>query len=210
MRRVRPFEEHSQRYEEWFERHPFAYRSEIEALRSVQGDEPTRGLEVGVGSARFAEPLGFRFGLEPASAMVERAVERGVLTVRGIGEQLPFRAGVFDQVLLVTTICFVDDLLQSFLEARRVLTQEGRLLVGFIDRESPIGRFYEEHRYENVFYRDAVFYTTYEVLRMLRETGYRSPDIVQTLFRPPSEMTSPSEVREGFGDGSFVALAARR
>jgi hypothetical protein len=55
MPRIEPFEAHAERYEAWFERHPAAYASELLALRPfvpLSG----RGLEIGVGSGRFAAP----------------------------------------------------------------------------------------------------------------------------------------------------------
>jgi ubiquinone/menaquinone biosynthesis C-methylase UbiE len=35
--------------------------------------------------------------------------KKGIEVLRGIGESLPFTAETFDFVLLVTTICFVED-----------------------------------------------------------------------------------------------------
>ena len=64
MPRVAPFETHHERYEAWFEKHEAAYISELLALRPFvpwQG----RGIEIGVGSGRFAAPLGVQVGLDP-------------------------------------------------------------------------------------------------------------------------------------------------
>ncbi len=210
MPRTQPFEEHAGRYETWFERHSEAFRSEVAALRSVQPGSPRLGFEVGVGSARFALPLGFHVGVEPARAMANIAAEKGIATVRGIAEQLPLKAERFDQALMVTTVCFVNDLLQSLLEVRRVLTPGVSILIGLIDRESPIGRVYAENRSENVFYRDAVFYSTGEVLELLSEAGFGDPVTAQTLFSLPGESRGIEPVRTGHGEGSFVAIAARR
>ncbi|MFO7769261.1 MAG: class I SAM-dependent methyltransferase [bacterium] len=210
MPRTRPFEEHAGRYEAWFDRHQEAFRSELAALRSIQGGPPILGVEIGVGSARFARPLGFQVGVEPALAMARIAARKGIVTVRGIAERLPLRTGTFDQALMVTTICFVDDLLQSFLEVRRVLASRGTVLVGLIDRESPIGQVYEEKRSENVFYRDADFYVAREVLGLLSEAGFGDPVTAQTLFSLPGASEGTEPVRTGYGEGSFVAIAARR
>jgi SAM-dependent methyltransferase len=210
MPRTRPFEEHAGRYETWFERHSEVFLSEVAALRAVQPGPPRLGVEVGVGSARFALPLGFRVGVEPARAMAGISAGKGIATVRGVAEQLPLKAERFDQALMVTTICFVDDLRQSFLEVRRVLTPGASILIGLIDRESPIGRIYEEKRSENVFYRDAVFYSTGEVLVLLSEAGFSDPVTAQTLFSLPGEVIGIEPVRAGHGEGSFVAIAARR
>ncbi|MGY6276416.1 hypothetical protein [Methylomonas sp. MgM2] len=55
------FNAHHQRHEAWFEKHRAAYISELLAVRPFvpwQGN----GLEIGVGSGRFAGPLGVRSG----------------------------------------------------------------------------------------------------------------------------------------------------
>ena len=56
------FDQHCRRYEKWFATHAAAYYSELLAIRALLpcgGD----GLEVGVGTGRFAAPLGVRVGV---------------------------------------------------------------------------------------------------------------------------------------------------
>ena len=67
-------------------------------------------MEIGVGTGRFAEPLGFREGVEPSPAMAERARRRGLEVTDGVAENLPLPDATYDVALMVTTICFVDDL----------------------------------------------------------------------------------------------------
>lgn len=52
----------------------------------------------------------------------------------------------FDFVLMITTICFLDNVEKAFKEANRVLKSGGFLIMGFIDSESATGRFYEKHK----------------------------------------------------------------
>ncbi len=54
-------------------------------------------------------------------------------------EQHPIPDISFDYMLLVTTICFVDDIVQAFAQAYRVLKPGGCTIVGFVDRESELG-----------------------------------------------------------------------
>jgi len=75
--RVAPFEAHSQRYEAWFETHEAAYLSELLALRPFVPWEG-RGIEIGVGSGRFAAPLGVPMGVDPSPAMLVHAAARGI------------------------------------------------------------------------------------------------------------------------------------
>jgi SAM-dependent methyltransferase len=141
MARSDPFEQHTGRYEAWFEHHDAAYVSELLALRSfvpMQG----RGVEIGVGSARFAAPLGVQVGIDPSPAMLDVARARGIDVVEGTAEALPFADDSFDHALVVTTICFVDSPAKMLAQARRTLKPAGRLVIGFIDRESPLGQDY--------------------------------------------------------------------
>ena len=80
MARTAPFDAHHERYAQWFEEHRAAYVSELLALRAFVPWEGT-GLETGVGTGRFAAPLGVPVGLDPSDAMLARAAARGHRTV---------------------------------------------------------------------------------------------------------------------------------
>jgi SAM-dependent methyltransferase len=209
MARTAPFERHHARYDQWFTRHRAAYWSELLALR---GHLPMggRGLEIGVGSGRFAAPLGIPVGVDPARAVLRYAARRGIRVARAVAENLPFRGGVFDYALIVTTICFVDDAAVTLAEAHRVLRPHGVLGVGFVDRETALGHAYLTQRARNVFYRDAVFYASTEVDALLRAAGFRELTWAQTLFEPVDAMTDVEPAREGRGAGGFVVVRAVR
>lgn len=109
---------------------------------------------------------------------------RSVEMVAGAAENLPFPAGTFDHALVVTAICFVDSLARMLAEAHRVLRPGARLVIGFIDRESALGRDYLKHQAENVLYRDATFYVAGEVRRFVREHGCSVDVWGQTRAQP--------------------------
>jgi SAM-dependent methyltransferase len=204
-----PFEEHTDRYDRWFETHPGAHESELAALRHVlPAFEADDAVEVGVGSGQFAGPLGVGIGVDPSLAMLERAQKRGVAAVRGVGEAIPIRDDGVSVALLVTTVCFLDDLRGALREIRRVLRPGGTLAVGFVDRESPLGRRYRKERESNPFYRDATFVGVPELLEALDRTGFEESTAVQTLFSPPEDLDAPDRIETGWGQGSFVALGA--
>jgi SAM-dependent methyltransferase len=209
MARIAAFEAHADRYERWFARHDAAYRSELAVLREVM-PESGLGLEVGVGTGRFAEPLGVEFGLDPSLRMLRHARRRGIRVVCGVAEALPFRNAVFDRVLIVTTICFADDARAMCVEAARVLKPGGSIVIGFIDRTSQLGLQYQVHKDENVFYRDATFFSAMEVGRLLSDAGFGEPAWRQTLTRPLAETTSTEASSRGFGSGAFVAVRAAK
>jgi len=209
MPKTVPFETHHQRYDAWFVRHTAAYQSELLAIRTLL---PWRGLglAVGVGTGRFAAPLGVQVGIDPAREVLGYAAKRGVAVVQGIAEALPFSNDSFDFILSVTTICFVDDAAAMMTEARRVLKPNGELVIGFIDRASTLGRHYLAHQAENLFYREATFYSADEVKQLLLDTGFSEPLWVQTLSKPLEETREIEPVRTGRGQGAFIVVKVRR
>ncbi|MFP4560300.1 MAG: class I SAM-dependent methyltransferase [Thiohalorhabdus sp.] len=209
MPKAAPFEAHHRRYEAWFGEHEAAYISELLALRPFVPWEG-RGLEIGVGSGRFAAPLGVQVGVDPSPAMLAHAAARGIEAVEGVAEDLPFADGSFDHALVVTTVCFVDSAAAMVAEAYRVLRPGGRLVIGFIDRESDLGQEYLAHQEESVFYREAVFHSADEVAHLLADAGFAVQEWGQTLAHPLPETREIEPLRPGRGRCAFVVVAAVR
>lgn len=166
MAKIEPCEHDSDRYDAWFDNNPDMYAVELEALRRAIPPPPARGLEVGVGSGKFAGPLGITTGVEPSEKM-------GIRVFRDVAENLPFTDCEFDFVLMVTTICFLDDIRKAFQEAYRVLKLAGCIVIGFIDRTSSLGKQYNAHRKNSVFYKDAVFFSPHEVGTYLKDAHFK-------------------------------------
>lgn len=210
MGQVAVFEEHTARYDRWFDRHRAAYRSELAAVRAALPERSGPGLEIGVGSGRFAAPLGIRFGVDPSPSMLRLARERGVAAAGGVAEALPVRAGGVELVLMVTTVCFLDDDEAAASEMHRVLRPGGRAAIGFVDAESHLGERYREQRSTNPFYRGARFVSPGQVVALLRAHGFGDPIFFQTLRGDPERMERPEPVERGHGDGGFVVVVAQR
>lgn len=201
------FDANAERYDDWFDRHDAAYVAELLALRPFVPLDG-RGLEIGVGSGRFAGPLGVGAGVDPSPAMLARARARGIDAVQAVAEDLPFGDDSFDHALVVTTLCFVDSPEVMLAEARRVLRPSGTITIGFIDLASPLGQRYERHKRESVFYRDARFHTADDVERLLVAAGFRILAWAQTLCDPVEPGAAIEAARPGRGLGAFVVVQA--
>jgi SAM-dependent methyltransferase len=209
MAKTKPFDEHVYEYEQWFIDHYFVFQSELAALRKAIPLRGT-GVEIGIGSGIFALPLNIRDGIDPSLVMRRKAKERGIYPVDGVAEKLPYPDKSYDYSLMVTTICFLDDIIQSFKEVKRILRNEGKFIIGFVDKNSPLGKVYIENRDQSLFYKDAVFYSTKEVYRYLWKTGFKIDMTWQTVFGSLNEIVEAQEPRKGYGTGSFVVIKARK
>jgi len=201
MAKIAPFEKFSEEYDEWFVSNKDKYEAELRALNYFIPPN-SKGLEVGVGSGKFADPLGIKTGVEPSQKMAVKARKLGIRVLAGVAEDLPFSNGTFDYILMVTTICFVDDLKKTFQEAFRVLKEEGIIVIGFIDKDSELGEKYRANKDKSRFYKMAEFFSAEEVLACLRETGFESFEAKQIIF--PGNDTQ--RIEDGFGTGSFVVM----
>ncbi|MGD2121395.1 MAG: class I SAM-dependent methyltransferase [Gemmatimonadota bacterium] len=203
-----PFRDRVSQYEEWFARNENAYQAELRAVGELVG-RGQRSVEIGVGTGRFAAPLGVGIGLDPSLPMIRVARRRAVEVMAGVGESLPFPDASFDLALMVTTVCFLNDLEEAFREARRILVPRGSFVVGFVDRASPLGAEYFERKEESVFYASATFYTVAEVIAALKNAEFHEFEFRQTLFGPLNRTTPDESVKPGYGEGSFVAIKAK-
>ncbi|MGD9874208.1 MAG: class I SAM-dependent methyltransferase [Kiritimatiellia bacterium] len=209
MPKTEPFDQFSERYAAWFEKHPAAYQSELAAVRDLW-PAGANGIEIGVGAGHFAGPLGIRRGVEPAEGMRLMALKRKLGAVSGTAENLPFPDACFDAALMVTTICFVDDPQRSLHEMFRVIRPGGYAVIGFVDRDSALGREYVSKQSESVFYRDARFFNVAEVTALMEEAGFTGFEYRQTLFSDPKTLQAEDPVRPGFGKGSFVVVRGQK
>jgi len=209
MNSIEIFEKYAQEYDEWFEVNRFAYESEVRALKMFI-PKNSNGLEVGVGTGRFAVPFGIRAGVEPAKAMADIAQKRGIEVYKAEAEKLPFDDSSFDFVLIVVTICFVQDPIQALREAKRVLKPGGYIIIGMINKESFLGKLYESKKKESKFYRHANFYFISQVLDWLIKLEFEHIKTCQTIFKNPKEITAIEPVKEGYGEGGFIVISAQK
>ena len=200
------FDRFALEYDEWFDNNRFAYLSEIEAVRRFIPSTGI-GIEIGGGTGRFTEPLRIKIVVEPAEGMVQIAKSHGITVIRALAEQLPFADSSIDYALMVNVICFLSDPLTALKEVRRILKEDGRIIIAIIDKESQLGRKYEHSEGSNKFYSQAVFYSTQQVKEFLNSLNFQHIQICQTIFNDVNAMVKPDTVLEGHGKGGFVVLS---
>ncbi|MBN2453680.1 MAG: class I SAM-dependent methyltransferase [Candidatus Omnitrophica bacterium] len=201
------FDRYYKKYDSWYDRNRFAYLSELEAVRKVLPRKGT-GLEIEVGTGRFAAALGIKTGIDPSKRMIKIAAERGVGTFLGFGENLPFKDSSFDYVLIVITLCFTKNPPQVLKEANRVLKDNGKIIIGIVDEDSFLGRLYKSKK--SVFYKKANFFTIGKIADLLKTAGFGRFIFWQTIFKPPDSMKSVHKASKGFGRGGFVVVAGKK
>jgi ubiquinone/menaquinone biosynthesis C-methylase UbiE len=199
------FESTWREYDGWYETHSALYQSELAALKRVVPSG--EGLEIGVGTGRFAAPLGVRVGLDPAINMLRLAKKRGIMAVQGMGESLPFRDRTFDFVQIVFVIEFIPRPDIFLMEAVRTIRPNGSLILSFIDRESLWGQFYaQDPSHQGHFHP----FRTEEVLEIFARIGLEFREAYQTLLQPPPDIGREEEPMAGFGRGGVVILKVEK
>ena len=214
MRVREVFDKLAERYDRWYEK-PFGrsiYELELEAIRSLL--QPfDRGLEVGVGTGRFASALGVQFGLDISLSELVMARKRGVRVVLGDAHVMPFPDNAFDMELVVVSICFFDDPRMVLEEVARTLRSDGYVILGLVLRESPWARFYmDKGRKGHPFYSVARFYSFREIESMLSSAGFRIDGVASTLLEKPFEdrpVRNRDVVLEYCPEAGFTVIRAR-
>ncbi len=200
------FDRNTELYEAWFEENQGLLESELEAIRQVL-PPAEKAVEIGVGTGIFASRLGIKEGVEPSENMARRARARGIEVIRGRVEELPLKDSNYDLALMVTVDCFLTDVGRGLEEIKRILVPGGSLVVAFIDRETPLGRIYEENRESSLFYREARFHSAAELEARLEAAGFTILARKQTVFTREDRL---QPARDGVGQGVFAVLLARK
>jgi len=212
--RSNPFETNAERYDKWFDspRGKEIFSLEIRCLQRLIGTIEGRWLEVGVGTGRFAEALGIAEGIDPARAVLKMAADRGINVKLTRAEDLPYPDETFDGLLMVVTICFLDNPAEALRECFRILKRQGRLIIGFVPADSPWGRFYAEKGRDNhPFYSAARFYTCSEIIDLAGKASLTLHGACSCLFSKPDQPGEDSTMRDGIvANAGFVVMDFRK
>jgi ubiquinone/menaquinone biosynthesis C-methylase UbiE len=201
------FDKYYRTYDEWYDKYNAAFLSEIEAIKKVL-PKRGKGLEVGVGTGRFASMLGIAYGIDPSENMVKRARNKGVDARLGFGEEMPFANNTFDYAAIINTLCFVKDPLKVVHETARVLKSNGKIVVGIIDKNSFLGKFYQKKK--SRFYKQANFLETKDLTKLLKIAGFSQFVYYQALFSLPKEISKVEQPLKGFDCGGFIVIGAKK
>lgn len=208
MPKIEPFEKYYIEYDKWFDENKYIYKSELKTIKKLL--PKGKGVEIGIGTGRFAIPLRIKTGIDPSPKMREIVEKKGVKVIDGVAEKIPFVNNEFDFVLLVTTVCFLDDINISMKEIYRILKPKGSLVIGLIDKNSPVGKYYLSIKDNNPFYKEAVFYSTEELKNKLIENNFCRFKIKQTIFEGLKSNNKIQKIKNGYGEGSFVVIKAKK
>lgn len=206
------FNKHAVDYDSWYDKNNLIFESEVLAIREHLDKLPaiSYGIEVGLGTGRFASALGIKEGVEPAEAMRQIAVKRGIEVMNAKAENLPYKDLHFDFVIMIMLIGYLESPVTAFREAHRVLKHDGRLIVAFIEKDSTLGTQYAQEKPSNIFYKHCSFRSITQVQKWLKEAHFKSFEFTQTLFKPFDQIKEVEPVRDGFGEGSFVVVSAKK
>lgn len=203
------FNDHVREYEAWFKKYPFVFKSELAAIKKLlPGRKNLRGIEIGLASGRFSKALGIKEGIEPSEKMRELAQKKKIFVLNAMAENTLYKPSQFDFVLMNFCISYFDNLLEAFKEACRILKKGGCLIVGFIDKESKIGKYYQQKKSESIFYKHARFYTVNKIEKELKKAGFDNLQFSQTLFHDLNKIKAAEKPLPGYGKGSFVIIKA--
>ena len=194
-------------YDYWFYWHEISFQSELLALKQAIPVKKS-GIEIGVGTGRFAEYFDIEHGVEPSENMAQVAEQRGIKVIRAVAEDLPIESASFDFALLVTTVCFLNDIPRAFSEIHRILKPQGEIILAIIDKNSDLGKKYETRKANNIFYKDAHFHSTEEITELVTQAGFGKHEYWQTLFSNNDDKIE--QPKAGFGEGGFVVIKAQK
>ncbi len=199
-----PFERGAKEYDAWFDKNAKIFKSELKAVEACL-EKGKKTIEIGVGTGIFARALGIHQGVEPSDDMARLAKDRGIDIIKGYAEHLPISDNTYEQVLMITVDCFLDDIEMAFSEVKRILIRGGSFIIATINKDTELGQIYDNNKSSDEIYKWADFRSTKEIIAILEHSGFQILKTYQTITGFDNRLY---EVKEGYGEGVFTVIKA--
>ncbi|ROL58221.1 class I SAM-dependent methyltransferase [Bacteroidetes/Chlorobi group bacterium Naka2016] len=217
------FDLESQNYDSWYETKLGHFVDQIETqavFDLLTPEENMKILDVGCGTGNYSIKLAklncIVTGIDISEEMLKIAKRKSeaeqlpINFVHGNIESMPFESNSFDAVISVAVLEFVNNKAKAFEEIFRVVKPKGKIVVGFLNKESPWGELYLSDEFQkNTVFKYAYLYTREEISKIHSEELVK---IKETLFTPPwiseSEISfeKEKEFSKKYNGGFLVAL----
>lgn len=183
-------------YDDWYSQKKGAFVDRVEtdlALSMLKLESGMTVLDVGCGTGNFSMKLagmgcivtGIDVSEEMLNVAREKAAEKSlsISYLQMDATELIYQEEIFDAVVSIAAVEFIEDTAQAVKEMFRVAKVGGQILIGTINADSDWGDYYQAKKLqENSIYRYAAFKTIDDLkawqLGKLAETG-------ACLFIPP-------------------------
>ncbi len=221
------FDNEAKSYDTWYTTPLGRFVDELETLAVMETLQPKSSeiiLDVGCGTGNYAIKLAQRgcivVGIDISEEMLAIARKKcqelnlRIELLNANAESIPFADNYFDSVVSIATFEFIRNPQKALEEMFRVVKSNGKIVVGFINRESPWGELYlsEEFRTKTIF-KYAYLFSKSEIILMHSE---ELVTIRETLYTPPNvdisqiSIENEYEFSKKYLPGFLVALWKKR
>lgn len=144
-----------------------------------------------------------------ARSMAETHCRGTIKWCQASADRLPFKSQVFDIVMAVTTLCFVEDPRRVVQEAARVLRPGGRLIIGELGRYS-LWAFSRRIRgwLGTSKWRKARFWTIGGLRRLVEQASLRFHSVRSCVYYPPIALAARLMVKAEDAFAHFGSIGA--
>ncbi|OGP30800.1 MAG: hypothetical protein A2073_05065 [Deltaproteobacteria bacterium GWC2_42_11] len=153
-------------------------------------------LDIGCGTGNYTYEIkkrgGKAIGMDTDFYMVLFAKDKAIVSgtkplfIVGNAEVMPFKEKVFDGVLEVASLCFIQHPEKTIKEMHRILKPEGIIAIGELNRLS-YWAFLRRTKgwFKETVYKHARFFSIRTLTEMLHETGFKDLQRSSCLHFPP-------------------------
>jgi len=69
---------------------------------------------------------------------------------------------------------------------------------------------YQKNKQNSKFYKDAIFYSTGDIVKLLVNNNFENIRIIQTVFGDYKKINKIQEFKNGYGEGNFVVIKGEK